>query len=84
MAEYVTQMRAYHRGTTPEPATYPTRITRSLVEEFSGQPFDYEEILPAYEKYVPDTKAADVAPGTRALADLCLALFNSHEFMHVY
>lgn len=84
MAGYVMQMRAYHDGTTPKPVTYPTQITRSLVEEFSGQPFDYEEILPAYEKYVPDTKAADVAPGTRSLADLCLALFNSHEFMHVY
>ena len=84
MAGFVTQMRAYHDGTTPKPVTYPTQITRSLVEEFSGQPFDYEEILPAYEKYVPDTKAADVAPATRALADLCLALFNSHEFMHVY
>ena len=84
MAEYVTQMRAYHDGATPKPVTYPTKITRSLVEEFSGKPFEYEEILPAYEKYVPDTKAAVVAPGTRALADLCLALFNSHEFMHVY
>ena len=84
MAAYVSQMRNYHKGVTPKPVIYPTEITRSLVEEFSGQPFDYEEILPAYENYVPDTKATDVGPGTRALADLCLALFNSHEFMHVY
>ena len=84
MTAYVRKMRGYHRGTKPEPVTYPTRITRSLVEEFSGEPFEYEEILPAFENYVPDKKAADVESDTRALADLCLLLFNSHEFVFVY
>ena len=84
LAAYVTQMRSYHQTKTPKPVSYPTQVTRSLVEEFSGQPFEYEEILPAFEHYQPDTKASDVGPSTRALADLCLALFNSHEFVHVY
>ena len=84
MTAYVRKMRGYHRGTKPEPVTYPTRITRYLVEEFSGEPFEYEEILPAFENYVPDKKAADVESDTRALADLCLLLFNSHEFVFVY
>jgi len=54
------------------------------VEEFSGKPFEYEEILPAFENYVPDKKATDVDSDTRAIADLCLVLFNSNEFVHVY
>ena len=84
LTAYLTDMQAYHREVTPEPVTYPTRITRSLVEEFSGSIFEYEEILPAFENYLPDPKPAGVSPETRALADLCLALFNSHEFIHLY
>jgi mono/diheme cytochrome c family protein len=81
---YVKEMRAYHEKVKPEPKEYPTKITRSLVEEFTGQPFEYEEILPVFENYVPDQQAADVNPKTRALADLCLLLFNSNEFVYLY
>ena len=81
LSGYVTTMRVYHRETKPKAVTYPTRITRSLVEEFSGKEFEYEEILPVFETYVPDVKAADVSAETRALADLCLLLLNSHEFI---
>ena len=63
--------------------TYPIQITRSLVEEFSGQVFEYQEILPVFEKYVADKKSADVTPETRALADVCLLLLNANEFMYV-
>jgi hypothetical protein len=37
-----------------------------------------------YEDFVPDAKPWDVGPGTRALADLCLVLFNANEFAYVY
>tara|TARA_B100000212_G_scaffold335792_1_gene308249 strand:- start:23156 stop:24127 length:972 start_codon:yes stop_codon:yes gene_type:complete len=84
MLDYVENMRDYHKEHKPVPVTYPTKITRSLVEEFSGKPFEYEEILPAFENYVPDKKATDVDADTRALADLCLVLFNTNEFVHVY
>ena len=84
LVSYVERMREYHKSNDPEPVTYPTKITRSLVEEFSGKPFPYEEILPIFEDYTPDKKAADVGPKTRALADVCLMLFNSNEFMYVY
>ncbi|MFL3657224.1 MAG: DUF1553 domain-containing protein, partial [Opitutales bacterium] len=84
MLAYVEEMRTYHETNHPEPTTYPTKITRSLVEEFSGKPFEYEEILPVFENYTPDKKATDVDADTRALADLCLVLFNSNEFVHVY
>ena len=84
MVDYLEDMRVYHERFEPKPVEYPTQITRSLVEEFSGKPFEYEEILPVFENYVPDVKAAVVGPKTRALADLCLVLFNSHEFVYVY
>ena len=83
-AEYVADMEAHHRSSTPQSAAYPTRITRSLVEEFTGAPFEYEEWLPIYEDYQADTQAWEVGPATRALADFCLLLFNSNEFAYVY
>lgn len=81
---YVKEMRIYHESSSPAKREYPTEITRSLVEEFSGQPFEYREILPGYSNYTPDLHAADVPANTRALADLCLLLFNSHEFVYSY
>jgi hypothetical protein len=84
LKQYVLKMRAYHVKHPPEPVKYPTRITRSLVEELTGRPFEYEEILPVFDNYVPDEKPADVSANTRALADLCLLLFNSNEFIYVY
>ena len=84
LEQYVFKMRAYHAKHQPEPVKYPTRITRSLVEELTGQPFEYEEILPVFDNYMPDEKPSDVNSNTRALADLCLLLFNSNEFIYVY
>ncbi len=81
---YVEEMRGYHERTEPPPVRFPTSITRSLVEEFSGKVFEYEEILPVYKKYAADPKPAQTSAGTRALADLCLLLFNSSEFLYVY
>ena len=48
MTEYVAEMQAYHAQVAPKNKSYPTQITRSLVEEFTGQPFEYEEILPVF------------------------------------
>jgi hypothetical protein len=84
LEKYVEKMREYHLKHEPEKTEYPTSITRSLVEEATGLPFDYKEILPAFENYHADKKAHEVSPQTRALADLCLVLFNANEFMYVY
>jgi len=81
---YLHEMEDHHLRHTPSPKTYPTHVTRSLVEEFTGQPFEYEEWLPVFEDYVSDVKPWEVEPSTRALADLCLLLFNSNEFSYVY
>ena len=84
LTDYYQEMLEHHRKIKPVPVRYPTHITRSLVEEFSGRPFEYEEVLPVFENYVADRKPWAVAPHTRALADVCLLLFNSNEFLYVY
>ncbi|MBT5914943.1 MAG: DUF1553 domain-containing protein, partial [Opitutae bacterium] len=84
LEKYVMRMTSYHLAHEPKPTVYPTSITRSLVEENTGESFEYEEILPGFKNYQADKKANEVDASTRALADLCLVLFNSNEFMYVY
>ncbi len=84
LQRYLDEMRAYHRDRQPEPIAYPTQVTRSLVEEFTGQPFEFIEKLNVFEDYVPDAKPWTVDADVRALADVCLLLLNSNEFMFVY
>lgn len=83
MAHYK-KMVDYHREHPPEQESFPTEITRRVVEEFSGDPFEYQERLDIYENYSPDKQASDVDVETRALADVCLLFLNSNEFMFVY
>ena len=84
LKKYVKKMELYHHSSKPEPQEYPTSITRSLVEENTGDTFEYKEILPVFEDYQKDKKAHELSPETRALSDLCLVLFNSNEYMYVY
>ena len=82
--EYLAEMREYHQQHKPKEIPYPTQVVRSLVEEFTGEPFEFVEKLNVYEDYVPDIKPWAVNADTRALADVCLLLFNSNEFLYVY
>ncbi len=62
----------------------PLSVVREAVEENTGEKFIFEEELTSNAEYVPDLSPADVDPHVRALADLCLVLFNSNEFVYVY
>lgn len=84
LVEYLDEMLAYHQEHTPEPIENPTQVTRSLIEELTGAPFEFVEKLNVYNDYVSDAKPWSVRPETRALADVCLLLFNSNEFMYIY
>lgn len=84
MTKFVANLTERFQNTNANSTHYPTSITRSLVEEFTGKPFNYTEILPAYENYVPDPTAADVSPDIQGLAELCLLLINTHEFNYIY
>ncbi|MGI9472816.1 MAG: PSD1 and planctomycete cytochrome C domain-containing protein [Rubripirellula sp.] len=84
LQSYVNEMVTYHEGHSPEPTVYPTKVVRSLVEEFSGETFEFDELLPIFQDYTPDSKPSVVGAKTRAIADMCLLLFNSNEFVYVY
>jgi hypothetical protein len=62
----------------------PQDVRRDAVEENTGEKFSFREKLQAYADFVPDLQPGDVSVHTRALADVCLALFNSNEFCYVY
>ncbi|MEZ6127914.1 MAG: PSD1 and planctomycete cytochrome C domain-containing protein [Planctomycetaceae bacterium] len=78
------QMEAVQAALTFEPRTYPTEIVRQASEENTGEPFRFTERLFVYEDYIPDLQPHQVDAKTRALADVCLAILNSNEFVFVY
>ncbi|MEE2776868.1 MAG: PSD1 and planctomycete cytochrome C domain-containing protein [Acidobacteriota bacterium] len=84
MSTYVREMAHYHRLHPPERIEPPRELDREVVEEMSGLALRYKERLDVYDDYDPHTKPWDVGPATRALADVCLTLFNTNEFAYVY
>ena len=84
LLSYLQEMQQYHQTRKPKPVEYPTQVTRSLVEEFTGEPFEFVEKLNVFEDYTPDPKPWTVEAETRALADVCLLLLNSNEFLFLY
>ena len=76
----ITALIANDTPTTPAP---PREIRREAVEENTGEKFSFTETLHANADFVADLRPADVPLRTRALADVCLALFNANEFSYV-
>ena len=68
----------------PAPREYPKEIVREANEENTGEPFTFTERLFVYDDYQPDVQPHEVDAKTRALAELCLALMNSNEFVYIY
>ena len=84
--EHLTKALAHHEAMQPVKVELPEYVVRQMVEEMTGLAFWWVEELDIYagKEYVSDSKPWDVSPATRALADLCLVLFNSNEFIYVY
>jgi mono/diheme cytochrome c family protein len=59
-------------------------VTRTAVEENTGEKFTFRERLSANADFIPDLQPADVDARTRALADVCLVILNANEFAYVY
>jgi mono/diheme cytochrome c family protein len=68
----------------PARQSLPLEVRRDALEENTGERFSFLEQLYAHRDFVPDLQPADVDARTRALADLCLVLMNSNEFVYVY
>jgi mono/diheme cytochrome c family protein len=73
-----------HKKMTPSEQSWPSKVLREAVEENTGIKFTFVEQLDEYADFVPDVQAADVDVRTRGLAELCLVIFNSNEFVYVY
>ncbi len=73
-----------HRGLTPVRPVRPATVLREAVEENTGEKFTFTEPLETAADFVPDAGLADVPVETRALAEVCLVIFNTNEFAYVY
>ena len=82
--DHFARMKQRHRSIKVERPEYPTEVIRDAVEENTGERFSFKERLDWLEDFVPDQKMADVDVPTRALAEICLVLFNANEFVYVY
>ena len=81
---HLAEMTKHHQKLKPVRVDPPKLIVRTMVEEMTGLNFSWEEKLDIYQNYQSDLKPWDVDAPTRALADLCLVLFNSNEFVYLY
>jgi hypothetical protein len=75
-------MTAHHETHPPKRTELPARVKRRMVEEMTGEEFEWEEELPL-AGYVRDLQPCQVPADVRGLAELCLVLFNSNEFLYV-
>jgi len=72
-----------HRQHPQKPTELPKKVRRSMVEELTGEMVHWEEDLSVLEAYERDLMPWQVDAHTRALADVCLVLMNSNEFLCV-
>jgi hypothetical protein len=80
--EHYNRMLVHHRENDPQPVEPPTRVERGMIEEFTGEMVRWDEELPL-DDYERDAMPWDVGPEVRALAEVCLVLLNSNEFLYV-
>ena len=76
-------MTEHHLAHPPRPTELPLRVNRSMVEELTGEMVHWEEDLSVLKDYERDLMPWQVDAQTRALADVCLVLMNSNEFLYV-
>jgi hypothetical protein len=72
-----------HRSLEFRRSTPPREVIREAIEENTGERFLFREPLEYATEFVPDLQPADVDPECRGLAELCLVLFNSNEFLYL-
>jgi hypothetical protein len=76
-------MQAHHEAHPPKPTELPLKVRRSMVEEMTGETESWDEDLSILKDYERDLMPWQVEPSVRALADVCLVLMNSNEFLYV-
>jgi hypothetical protein len=82
LAHFAAQLE-HHRRHPPVKEERPRQIVRERIAEFSGARVQVVEDADAGD-YEPNLRPCDVPAETRALAEVCLVLLNSNEFVYVY
>ncbi len=77
------QMESRHATLSIPPTEYPREVLREAIEENTGERFTFCEPLEVYADFVPDLQPSDVTTAVRALAEVCLVIFNANEFLYV-
>jgi hypothetical protein len=72
-----------HRAHPPHVTELPSKVHRGMVEELTGEMVYWDEDLSVLKDYQRDLMPWQVEPEVRALADVCLVLMNSNEFLYV-
>ena len=80
---HIAEMTEYHRDTPPPERRPRQPLLRSITSELTGENYPFQEEPPPWTEE-ENLHPSDVAPETRALADLALVLFNSNEFVYIY
>ena len=80
---HVSDMLDHHRTHTPKRTKLPLAVRRYMVEELTGRTVHWDEDLVGMRDYLRDVQPCEVDEHTRALAELCLVLFNCNEFLYV-
>jgi hypothetical protein len=80
---HLSRMAAWHQSHPPQPSELPRHVKRSMVEELTGELVYWDEDLSVLADYERDLAPWQVDAATRALADVCLVLMNSNEFLYV-
>src|SRR6185436_19302976 len=66
----------------PMATPLPTKVARHMVEDMTGEDFRWDEELDVLKNYTRDLMPWQVSAETRALAEVCLVLLNSNEFLY--
>ena len=81
--DHVGRMTEHHRRHPPTRTELPTSVRRSMVEELTGESVYWDEDLSALKDFQRDLMPWEATPQVRALADVCMVLLNSNEFLYV-
>ncbi|MBI1900196.1 MAG: PSD1 domain-containing protein [Planctomycetia bacterium] len=77
------RMKEHHARHRPERTELPLSVRRGMIEELTGEMVTWEEELTGMKEYQRDVMPCDVGAETRALAEVCMVLLNSNEFLYV-
>jgi hypothetical protein len=80
--EHAKRMTEQHRKKPPVREELPKKVRRGMIEELTGELVEWDEELPL-DNYERDVMPWAIRPETRGLAEVCLVLLNSNEFLYV-